>query len=718
MDYGISGTEYISAKYKYKRLSGHNTVRIIELLPERDGEEIHIHLHEVTLQEAPAYQALSYEWGEIKGSHSIRCDSSILLVTTNLLAALRRLRFLTLRRYLWVDAICINQEDIEEKTKQVAMMGQIYKFGHKALIWLGEAGPGTTKAIAKLQDLAQEQEKLEAKKESFLRDYYHTESKRNQADARAYFRYSALGASIQIQSKWEAKLEELLKAQSRFIEDINGDFRQGLYDIFSRTYFQRLWIIQEVVLSPVCDVLCGADRCSWDIFSAAARYLRVCLKLPCDQILNSILQLSDMKGNLSYKYPDIMHLGYDDDEAGVWISEALGPLKAAELKFRRSLTFLLITFSRSKAQDPTDRIVALLSLTNEISQRLLKPNYSLGAGHVYQQAMMAAFSQNMGLILLEKFVPPSLSHIPGTPSWVPDFACFSPWCKALEFSEKGDLDFDPYGIKDDLEHGAFTVHGDLLSARGKVLDSIAYCTSIISPAEMYHFQSNYDIREGHLILDQCPPKVHDFTFIASVQEGVICYESNPWLLEKQILDIIQSHNGQAALQDNGTSLSDYRIHACYSTRKSKVDGSQRPDPQDFWLSQWESINKAFQLSQVEEKDLSDLESGLIKWKWEKYDYLTALRHHWAQQKWSSQLYVHNQGRQLLRTTDGWLAIGPVGINSVEVGDIIVTLGVRSAYYALRPLADGTYLLRGLVEVEDDSAGNYKGCKPLREFKIR
>jgi hypothetical protein len=725
MDYGISGRgKDISIKYKYRRLSGHDTIRVIELLPERDGEEILIYLHEVTLQEAPAYQALSYEWGKTKGSHSIRCDGSVLLVTINLLAALRRLRFSTFRRYLWIDAICINQEDMEEKTQQVAMMGQIYKFGHKALIWLGEAGPGTAKAIAKLQDLAQEQEKMEAKKEKFFRDYYHKESKSRQGDGQAYFRLSAhlvpssLGASLKVQFEWEAKFEELLKAQSRFVEDLNGDFWQGLCDIFSRTYFQRLWIIQEVVLSPTADVLCGADRCSWSIFSAAARYLRVCLKLPCDQILNIILQIADMKGNMSYKYPDIMHLGYDHDEAGVWVSEALDHLKAAELKIRRSLPFLLINFSRSKAQDPTDRIVALLSLTNETSQRLLKPNYSLGAGHAYQQAMMAAFSQNMGLILLEKFVPPSLSHIPGTPSWVPDFASFSPWCDALKFSEEHDLDHDPYGIEDSFIHCVFTVHGDVLSAWGEVLDSVAYCTPIISPAEMYHFQSNTSIREGHLILDQCPPKVHDFTHIASVQEGVLCYESNPWLLETPILDIIQSHNGQAALQDNGTSLSDYRIHASYGTRKSKVDGSQNSDPRDFWLSQWQSINTALQLGQVEEQDLSDLESGLMKWKSENRDDLIALIHHWAQQKWSSRLYVHNQGRQLLRTTNGWLAIGPVGINSVKVGDIIVSLGVRSAFYALRPLADGTHLLRGLVEVEEYSAGNFKGFNLLREFKIR
>jgi len=638
-----------------------------------------------------------------------------MLVTTNLLAALRRLRFSTLPRYLWVDAICINQEDMEEKTQQVAMMGETYKFCHKALIWLGEAGPGTTKAMATLQDLAQEQEKFEIKKENYLRDYHRKESKRNYLVPPAA---SVLGTVLRIQSEWETKLQDLLKTQSKLVEDVNGDFRDGLYNLFSRTYFQRLWILQEVVLSPTADVLCGADRCSWNIFSMAARYIRACLKLPCDRILNVILQISDMKGNLSYKYPGIIHLGYEDDEAGVWVSEALYHLKAKELKLKSSLTSLLITFSRSKARDPTDRIVALLSLTNDATQRWLKPNYSLGAGHAYRQAMMTAFSQKMGLVLLEKFLPPSLSHIPGTPSWVPDFTCSSPWCNALEFSEENDPDHDPYGTEDNFISPPFKIYGDLLSVCGEVLDSIAYCTSIISRAEMYHFQPSPIIREGHLIVDSCPPKVHDFTFIASVQGGMLSYESNPWLLEKWILDIIQSHNGQAALQYNGSSLSDYRIHACYETRKAEVDGTQTPDPRDFWFSQWKSINKAFQLDQVEEKDLLDMESGLMEWTWENRDKLVALIHHWAQQKWSSELYVHNQGRQLLSTTDGWLALGPVGINGVKVGDLIVRLGSRSTFYAVRPLADGTHLLRGLVEVEGHSVGNRKETWDNREFKIR
>src|SRR5271167_515723 len=96
--------------YQYQSLSGLDSIRLVELLPLSEGEDIKIYLHETTLQESPAYQALSYEWGETEGSHPIWCDGSTLLVTSNLMTALKRLKLPTLRRYLWIDAVCINQE--------------------------------------------------------------------------------------------------------------------------------------------------------------------------------------------------------------------------------------------------------------------------------------------------------------------------------------------------------------------------------------------------------------------------------------------------------------------------------------------------------------------------------------------------------------------------------------------------------------------------------
>lgn len=88
------------------------------------------------------YDALSYTWATENGdatlSHSIMLDGRSLNITQNLAEGLRRLRSCTSWRRLWVDAVCINQNDPNERTAQVAMMFDIYKLAQNVVIWLGE----------------------------------------------------------------------------------------------------------------------------------------------------------------------------------------------------------------------------------------------------------------------------------------------------------------------------------------------------------------------------------------------------------------------------------------------------------------------------------------------------------------------------------------------------------------------------------------------------
>ena len=90
------------------------------------------------------YQALSYAWGSAARTHTILCDGKSFRVTQNLDEALRRIRekiFLqdVFSSTIWIDDICINQDDNSEKSKQVAMMGDIYHRSSRLVIWLGEA---------------------------------------------------------------------------------------------------------------------------------------------------------------------------------------------------------------------------------------------------------------------------------------------------------------------------------------------------------------------------------------------------------------------------------------------------------------------------------------------------------------------------------------------------------------------------------------------------
>ncbi|MCJ1263714.1 hypothetical protein MMC22_003584 [Lobaria immixta] len=100
------------------------------------------------LLEWSGYGALSYTWGQTTANIPITINNQHdFLVTENLAAALRRLRRTVEPRWLWIDAICIDQNNKAERGQQVAMMGEIYKRANNVLIWLGEPDVKAKKPI-------------------------------------------------------------------------------------------------------------------------------------------------------------------------------------------------------------------------------------------------------------------------------------------------------------------------------------------------------------------------------------------------------------------------------------------------------------------------------------------------------------------------------------------------------------------------------------------
>jgi hypothetical protein len=83
------------------------------------------------------YEALSYVWGDVRDSIPILVDGHPVSVTKSLESAVRHLRYPDKPRTLWVDYICINQEDILERSELVAKLGSIYENADSVLIWLG-----------------------------------------------------------------------------------------------------------------------------------------------------------------------------------------------------------------------------------------------------------------------------------------------------------------------------------------------------------------------------------------------------------------------------------------------------------------------------------------------------------------------------------------------------------------------------------------------------
>ncbi|KAK3718490.1 hypothetical protein LTR37_004994 [Vermiconidia calcicola] len=105
----------------------------------KSTSQLHGDLRIVSLESEPPYEALSYTWGSSSESKTMQIDKRHSInITDNLFRALRRMRGHLLSRTLWIDAVCINQDDGSEKSSQVQMMGRIYKSATTVLVWLGE----------------------------------------------------------------------------------------------------------------------------------------------------------------------------------------------------------------------------------------------------------------------------------------------------------------------------------------------------------------------------------------------------------------------------------------------------------------------------------------------------------------------------------------------------------------------------------------------------
>ena len=111
----------------YGQLSFRNSeIRLLKFMSPWTGMTLACSLVTVPLPKAPKYAALSYHWGGQNKKVLIRLNNLEFSVTANLYGALLRLRAEGVQ-YVWADALCINQEDLDERSFQVARMGAIFK---------------------------------------------------------------------------------------------------------------------------------------------------------------------------------------------------------------------------------------------------------------------------------------------------------------------------------------------------------------------------------------------------------------------------------------------------------------------------------------------------------------------------------------------------------------------------------------------------------------
>jgi hypothetical protein len=198
-------------------------------------DPVYCTLQHIALDENLNYEALSYVWGDESRTLPITVNSHTIQVTTNLEAALRRLRSNQKGRDIWIDAICINQSNAVEKSAQVLRMTDIYRYAKKVVIWLG-----------KDDDEDQEDDPIEDWKGSA------------RASARETFLFVLESAMF-----LAGHANIAYKAEELFMDEKSRGAHLRLVEIVNRKWFQRLWTLQEIAVASDAEVLCGTASVPW-----------------------------------------------------------------------------------------------------------------------------------------------------------------------------------------------------------------------------------------------------------------------------------------------------------------------------------------------------------------------------------------------------------------------------------------------------------------------
>jgi hypothetical protein len=207
----------------------------------------HCTLKHVSLDDAPKYEALSYTWGVSEPTTQIIVDGQPFWITRNLAAALHHL---TGHRdlILWVDAICINQKDNAEKSWQVRQMQQVYQQANRVLVWLGESGMVSMRALNKLAD-------FEAFDDWNSSNHYDL----TKLTIKALAAIRELDALFKLEKDPAQKSVPRIAHRSSLLED-DGQFPLNeIGAVLERAWWGRIWVVQELALAKDVSFVCGYD---------------------------------------------------------------------------------------------------------------------------------------------------------------------------------------------------------------------------------------------------------------------------------------------------------------------------------------------------------------------------------------------------------------------------------------------------------------------------
>ncbi|PMD39548.1 hypothetical protein L207DRAFT_460231 [Hyaloscypha variabilis F] len=220
----------------YEPLPSQSSIRLITLHPGDVQDPIRCTLEVFDLPSAPAYEAISYIWGDPRPRRRIRCNGRRFLVADNLGDAIRNVRRKDEDRVIWVDALCVNQSNLGERSHQVLLMRDIYTQSKRTLICL-DIKPSTGSGKVYWQMV---------------------------------YKAILLVAEWSVSNNWN--LNQMFDPRYKKSEfpPQKKEYKALLNRLFSCKWFQRVWVIQEVVVSAEAVFIVNGMEWDWHSVGLAA----------------------------------------------------------------------------------------------------------------------------------------------------------------------------------------------------------------------------------------------------------------------------------------------------------------------------------------------------------------------------------------------------------------------------------------------------------------
>ena len=342
-------------------------IRILNIEPHKGNENSPLvcRLFHVPLTAKQEYHALSYTWGSAIKTKSISLSGQSFGVSENLYSALLRLRHSSMRRAVWVDAICINQDEIPERNSQVSRMAKIYAASGGTVIWLGDDAEGSELAMREMSRIAMEHIRANHRAELEVIESQTDMAKVKEGTVEIIYkslREDFYGPHLELRSEFTSEEAQVWNA---------------IYRLLLRPWFRRTWVIQEAVMAGNLNVMCGKETLYWEalpIFSTTIQN-----NWPFFMMLLSSNE-EQQKKDLSHYDPDVQFA-----RAG-----AFRNLRAAHQKGEGiSYLSLLIATRDTESTDPRDKIYGLWGLASDASDLVPTPDYAQSAKHVYTSFVIA-----------------------------------------------------------------------------------------------------------------------------------------------------------------------------------------------------------------------------------------------------------------------------------------------------------------------------------------